>query len=107
MSRVNENEPAPKAGVGCIQDLVALSFGDLDATRVAIVADIQARKELGLKKYGTVLQAFNGRNAMMDAYQEALDLVMYLRQALEEGLPVYTSYVSACELVYTLRKRLG
>jgi hypothetical protein len=26
----------------------------------------------------------NGRDSLMDAYQEALDLVMYLRQAIEE-----------------------
>jgi hypothetical protein len=30
------------------------------------------------------LQAHNGRNALIDAYQEALDLVVYLRQAIEE-----------------------
>ena len=49
-----------------------------------VVIDIEARKAHGLRKYGTVLQAHNGRDALMDAYQEALDLVMYLRQMLEE-----------------------
>lgn len=49
-----------------------------------VMEDIAARKEVGLKKYGTLLQAHNGRDALMDAYQEALDLVMYLRQAIEE-----------------------
>lgn len=28
--------------------------------------------------------AHNGRDALVDAYQEALDLTMYLRQAIEE-----------------------
>lgn len=49
-----------------------------------VIADIEARKAYGLRKYGTLLQPNNGRDALMDAYQEALDLVMYLRQAIEE-----------------------
>ena len=32
----------------------------------------------------TSLQAFNGRDALRDAYEEALDLCQYLRQALYE-----------------------
>ena len=36
------------------------------------------------KKYGIMLQTDNGREALWDAYQEALDLAMYLRQAILE-----------------------
>lgn len=50
-----------------------------------VISDIEDRKEFGLAKYGTTLQAGNGRNALLDAYQEALDLACYLRQALEES----------------------
>jgi hypothetical protein len=39
---------------------------------------------MGRRKYGTALEANNGRDALMDAYQEALDLAMYLRQAIAE-----------------------
>ena len=39
---------------------------------------------MGIEKYGTVLQPNNGRNALVDAYQEALDLAVYLRQRIEE-----------------------
>lgn len=49
-----------------------------------VVDDITARSAAGEKKYGTRLKTFNGRNALVDAYQEALDLVMYLRQRIEE-----------------------
>lgn len=49
-----------------------------------VIDDILERKQSGIRKYGTALQAFNGRDALMDAYQEALDLCQYLRQALEE-----------------------
>lgn len=31
-----------------------------------------------------VLQAFNGRDVLRDAYEEALDLATYLRQCIEE-----------------------
>lgn len=49
-----------------------------------VVADLLARAEMGKAKYGTYLQPCNGRDALMDAYQEALDLCMYLRQAIAE-----------------------
>lgn len=49
-----------------------------------VIEDIKARREFGVAKYGTALQAHNGRDALQDAYQEALDLVQYLRQAIEE-----------------------
>lgn len=49
-----------------------------------VIADMQARREVGIQRYGTGLQPFNGRNALADAYQEALDLAVYLRQKIEE-----------------------
>jgi len=64
------NEPAPQGDGVLILPLV--------------MADIQARADMGQKKYGTKLKANNGRDVLMDAYQEAIDLVMYLRQAIAE-----------------------
>ena len=49
-----------------------------------VIADMEARRLVGIERYGTPLQANNGRKALVDAYQEALDLVVYLRQELEE-----------------------
>ncbi len=49
-----------------------------------VVADMESRDVEGRKRYGTPLQPFNGRDALVDAYQEALDLAVYLRQALYE-----------------------
>jgi hypothetical protein len=49
-----------------------------------VMADMRQRDEIGRYKYGTRLQAFNGRDALVDAYQEALDLAVYLRQAIYE-----------------------
>ncbi len=70
MSSVAKKEPAPQAG----QDPV-----------VAFVwRDIEARSDMGQEKHGTLLRTFNGRDALMDAYQEAIDCVLYLKQALME-----------------------
>lgn len=49
-----------------------------------VISDMRQRDQQGEKKYGTRLQPFNGRDALVDAYQEALDLTVYLRQALFE-----------------------
>jgi hypothetical protein len=52
-----------------------------------VMADIQARVAKGKATYGDVLRAGNGRQALWDAYQEALDLALYLRQLIEEQKP--------------------
>jgi primosomal protein N' len=49
-----------------------------------VMADLAERAENGKEKYGVYLRTHNGRDALIDAYQEALDLVMYLRQAIME-----------------------
>jgi hypothetical protein len=49
-----------------------------------VLYDIKERDNIGKNKYGTRLQPFNGRDVLKDAYQEALDLVVYLRQAIYE-----------------------
>lgn len=49
-----------------------------------VIRDMKARKALGKKRYGTFLQANNGRNGLQDAYEEALDLAIYIKQVLEE-----------------------
>jgi hypothetical protein len=62
-------EPAPTEGHGpSIHDLV--------------VQDVLARKAFGLRKYGVLLRIGDGRRHLVDAYQEALDLAVYLRQEL-------------------------
>lgn len=46
--------------------------------------DLEQRERLGVERYGTALQPHNGRDALRDAYEEALDLACYLRQAMAE-----------------------
>lgn len=50
----------------------------------AVHADLDARRVVGIGQYGTELRPHNGRDALRDAYEEALDLACYLRQALME-----------------------
>ncbi len=50
-----------------------------------IAQDIQKRSDYGKEKYGEELKAFNDRDSLVDAYQEALDLAAYLKQSLLEA----------------------
>lgn len=55
------------------------------ANRFAELAKhLQQRAELGYGRYGTYLCVSNGRNALVDAYQESLDQIVYLRQYLQD-----------------------
>lgn len=49
-----------------------------------VMSDMRARAEAGYHRYGSRLRPFNGRVPLVDAYQEALDLAVYLRQAIWE-----------------------
>lgn len=49
-----------------------------------VIADMAQRDVMGSAKYGTRLQPGNGRDTLQDAYEEALDLVAYLRTAIYE-----------------------
>jgi hypothetical protein len=57
---------------------------DQPAVWPLVVADMTARDAEGRRKYGVPLQPHNGRDVLIDAYQEALDLCVYLRQAIYE-----------------------
>jgi len=49
-----------------------------------VISDITERKDFGLKKYDSLLQAYNGRNFLQDLYEELQDAIVYTRGALEE-----------------------
>lgn len=49
-----------------------------------VLHDLSVRAAEGIKKYGQPLKGFNGRDALLDAYQEVLDQAMYLRQIIYE-----------------------
>lgn len=49
-----------------------------------VIADMKERDNVGRQRYGTPLQAHNGRDALVDCYQEILDTAVYIRQLIEE-----------------------
>ena len=65
-----DDQPAPTPGTQRIVDYVLM--------------DINNVVEKGFEHYGCYLEAHNGRDALVDAYQEAIDMVFYLRQAILE-----------------------
>lgn len=69
MSHLNEQQP-PRPSEGDVWLLV--------------LKDMEERRLHGIEKYGVPVQPHNGRDPLVDAYQEALDLCVYLRQAIEE-----------------------
>ena len=49
-----------------------------------VIEDMRARDAKGEFQYGSKLQTLNGRDALQDAYEEALDLAVYLKQVILE-----------------------
>lgn len=63
-------EPQPTPGGHSITELVLF--------------DLQMRRTFGIKKYGQELLSNDGRDTLFDAYQEALDLCLYLRKVIHD-----------------------
>ena len=68
-SRLDQPPPAPN---------------DKPAVWDLVMEDMRERDQVGRARYGTPLQPHNGRDALVDAYQEVLDTAVYLRQAIFE-----------------------
>lgn len=49
-----------------------------------VMKDMEGRRVMGIHKYGMPVRALNGRDALIDAYEEALDLCVYIRQEIEK-----------------------
>lgn len=55
-----------------------------EAVTQAVITDLQEREQVGIRRYGRTLETFNGREALLDAYEEVLDLAQYIKQVLME-----------------------
>ena len=67
-------QPAPMGDGQCVADFVI---------------DCMKQRSLdGKAKYGTVLKTSNGRDPLIDAFQESLDLCMYIAQEILERAEV-------------------
>ncbi len=84
-----ENQPAPIPTDGdSMHDLVCHhvthSPNFETGEKLRMIAALNERKDIGLERYGTVLQAHNGRDFTLDAHDEIFDFVVYWRGVLEE-----------------------
>ena len=83
---ITDPQPAPQNQDGlALWPLVISELGSHPTDRLVAV-DMQQRHEFGVAKYGVPLVASNGRDHLADAYQEALDGVVYLRAEIENSL---------------------
>jgi hypothetical protein len=60
-----------------------------------VVADLDTRKQMGVKKYGVALQPSNGRDSLQDAYEEALDLCVYIKNEIRHRESLSADLASA------------
>ena len=111
---VNTYEPPPTTNehppcwAKVIQDVFACGGPE------SLADDMDVRDQFGRSKYDTPLQPFNGRDAIKDAYQEALDLAVYLKQAQMEHhlkdetcIPLTQLYLSHLKTVIALHQMVG
>ena len=68
----------PKGSPGCKAEII----------EPLVEQDMRDRDASGRSKYGVPLTAHNGRDALVDAYQECLDGIVYATQAVTEGVAV-------------------
>lgn len=79
----SQGEPPPQPGHGDMWQQVINR--NLDSGINSAVFDIfRKRREMGLAKYGTPLQAGNGRNPLRALLDETLDRIVYIEQAITE-----------------------
>lgn len=56
-----------------------------------VLHDLSERVRVGIQVYGEPLSTHNGRDPLWDAYEEALDLCLYLRQYIAERQPGFAA----------------
>lgn len=111
MSDENREDFCKKYNDRFIQDRAFNSCGLYDGRRAAatpepmskpgmsdvlpeVLKDFKARDAVGRLKYKTTLQTHNGRDPLNDALQEAMDLVMYLKQEAMNRSDVFAEKIS-------------
>ena len=56
---------------------------DLDIVGL-VQKDMDERRKIGIQTYGHVIDVHDGRDWLVEAYEEALDMCFYLRAAIEK-----------------------
>lgn len=79
---------------------------EAQARRRRIADDARARDAFGAAKYGRRLRVNDGRDALIDSYQEDLDSLVYKRKAVEEGRACQGLYQRALEQVIATKAQI-
>lgn len=101
-----------------VTDMVVMRDGDppryatmrADRARInLVIADMLVRDRVGRERYGTPLTAYNGRDHIVDLYQELLDAAAYCRAAIVESdrPPLTKVYQDTLEHLVVLRGLIG
>lgn len=106
---IYEPPPTPNEHPPCWQMVIKDVFAC--GCPESLADDMDARDQFGRAKYNVQLQPFNGRSAIKDAYQESLDLAVYLKQAQMEHhlkdetcIPLTQLYLGHLKTVIALHK---
>lgn len=76
----------------------ALFNPNFDAAITSALDDMHERDAIGVRKYGTRLQPNNGRDPLVDLYQELLDGAVYAaNDAIEQGMDPARSAPAYCK----------
>lgn len=79
-------QPAPAdTGSRPVWELVIADVEQWEAPAPQLIQDMRDRDAQGRAKYGVPLTADNGRDHLLNAYQELLDGAVYLRATIENG----------------------
>lgn len=103
-------DPQPLPRLGLTKVIDHLCMDEKNRLNLVVLSDLRERAEFGKEKYGVYLHTWNGRDAMMDAYQEVLDAIMYTRQAQLEkdsDIDLMVIYEQTLALARRIAKHLG
>lgn len=84
------DQPLPEPGKEPVHKHVAYGITDWkvpEPVKWAVLRGLLGRLALGVAKYGRPLESGNGRDALTDAWEEALDALVYADQMVLEGHP--------------------
>lgn len=105
-----QNAPQPSPKPGTARPTWELVVEDLDqraATLAQLRADAVSRDQIGAAKYGIRHQHDNGRDHLVDAYQELLDGALYLRAEIEQRKKLLAELELLRAMVDIAAKMLG
>ena len=88
LPRVSARRPTWEIVIGYVEQLhrdsTHVSLGVGDNVIPLVIVDMRARDAVGLQRYGIPLTSGDGRDHLIEAYEEMLDASVYLTNELDE-----------------------